>query len=293
MIRKIAYASAVALAVGGLGLTAAAANAAPAAPRPNVVVGTNYQSNLAGYQVFGNGSQKYNEVRGTVTLPASENSTVAGGTVAIGMIMQEDVNGGQTAGMGFVYNAKALDSSITCSSTQWTLMAGTAFDNPIGPIPLDDLDALLNDSAVPVGSPDYICLNGGQSYYLEIHYSTHDHTVAFLAGPNEFNDVSQLLTVQCRAFDGFENPAIGTFVDSGLEDLTDGSVQGSWTRDGLTQPAGFNTKFGKAGARIPFAYPSTQLVESTVSGGAPTPGNVLTLFPSAFGTGASFSVSVP
>jgi hypothetical protein len=280
-------AAAVVMAAGGAG----AAIAETGGVHPNVVVDTNYQENMAGYQVFGNGLQDYNEIRGTVTLPSSENLVVDPDTVAIGMIMQQDVDGGVTAALGFVYDA---GGSSKCASDQWTLMANTGTPSTPGPIPLSALDLLTNESAVPASSPSDICLNDGQSYYLEIHYSTHLHEVAYVAGPSEFGDNSDIGSDNISAGTGFQNPAIGTFINApGLTDLTDGSVQGSWTRDGLTQPAGFNSKFGAAGARIPFSYPSTQLVESTEDGGVPTVSNLLTLVPSAFGAGASFSVTVP
>lgn len=263
-------------------LGTAVASAATHAATPKVVVDTNYQEFLAGYQVFGNGLDHFNEVRGTVNLPASEANTVPAGAIADGVVLQARVNGGETAGLAFVYDSANSD----CLANQWELEAGYAIQNAPGPIELSHLHPLSNLSA---GAAP-VCANGGTSAYLEIHLSTKDHILSYLEGPSEYGNYSDLVDIPW-GFGTFQAPAVGTDVTSGADaqDLADPSTQATWSRVGLTQEAGF----GKGGVRVTLNGFSLQDIESTLNGNAPTESNPITLSPSGFGTGSAFTVDVP
>lgn len=288
-MRKLTYllgggvlALGMALAGAGAASASPALVHAPAASKPSVVIDTNYQQFLAGYQVFGNGLDHFNEVRGTVALPASEVSTVPADSIADGLVLQARVNGGKTAGLAFVYDVPGGG----CLADQWTLEAGYETLSGPGPIVLGDLTPLQNLSAG--ASP--VCLNGGTSAYLEIHLSTKDRILSFLEGPNEYGDYSDLCDIPW-VFGTFQAPAVGTDVTSGPDAqlVADPSTQATWSRVGLTQESGF----GKGGVRVTLNGFSLQDIESTLTGNAPTESNPITLSPSGFGAGSAFSVNVP
>jgi hypothetical protein len=300
MIRKIAYASAVALAVGGLGLTAAAANAA--VPH-GATVGTNYTEYLGGFESSPNVDATHlNEVRTNAVLPnLSGDTLVAPDSIATGVVLQAapeihgSVTGIPTLAVAWVWNDDNTAYETGCSTTQYTLEYNTSLqDSEMPPTPADLLPVLNGTS----GDHEGICANPGTSQYTEAHWSTSTDTLAVVASPFNGLEADQVTVAlyPCAFY------SKTTFLDAGIGvDATDGGDAGNlptgtvfgYTRNGLTEPAGFNFG-GKAGDRIPFdLFPTVDFL-ATTDGGAPSVTNPATLTPSALpAVSSDFTVTAP
>ena len=234
------------------------------------VTGPAFTQDLAGYQVNGNGSTAYNEVRGTVQIPAGSTSNAA-------IYLQENAfSGGLTAELALVKGGNG------CLANQWGLEAGVGSNAAPGPLTLVSL-------TTPV--PDHSCINAGGSEYLEVHYSTLLRQVVFVAGPNEFGDTNVLNTVQLYGLHIFHSPAVGVHYTALPALPTVSTPQASFTRDGLTRLLSPAARRGGTNDRLNLASQSTLEVEATPSGAAPTVSNPVFLNTSGFGSGGSFSVT--
>lgn len=251
---------------GALAASALAASAAGAA-----VVSTHTSQNLAGYSLQGNGGDRFRDLRQVVTIPAFT-SAVAPQTVVDGMTQAASVNGGVENGMGFVLDA----SAGVCNSDQATLeyAADVVVGSPM-PIPPADLSVLL-DGGAPV------CLNPGQSWYNEIYYNASSHFVHFQAGPSS-GDQDTLADVPDGGYHNFFSGGFGidTTSGTGASELTTGSA-GSFGTVAVTQ---YN------GVKHSLSSLNSGKWVGTVSGGAPSVANPVTLTPSALGSG--FGVTAP
>lgn len=278
-IRKMAFtgAAAVVLALAGAGLASAS------------VVSNAYTDNnsgssapaLAGFQVAGNGSTGYNDIRVTATIPVGSSSNWA-------IYLQQRstlTNAGWTAELA------AIKGGLTCPADQWALEAGTGFKTAAGPLSLGSMgNADLGGSTV--------CIMGGQSFYYEVYYSTQQQRVSFLAGPQEFVNVTDFDSVHTPFFIVFHSPAMGVHYTSATLPAV-GTPQVSWTRAGLDQL--LCSTCGAGGThRITFDAASLTQVEAipTYDGTGPSPAgdhptatDPVFLQSVGFGSGSSGSVN--
>lgn len=265
-MRHLLYKAAAALAAAALAgaLSAAAAGAA-------IVNGPAYTNlspgpALAGYQVNGNGLRAYNDVRGTAFIPSGSTSNLA-------VYLQTNASsGGQTAELALVRGA------FFCSATQWGLEYGYGAAAAPGPLALVTLTE----------ASGAVCLNAGSSYYLEVHYSTLLHEIAFVAGPTE-TDNNTLNSVSSGGLQIFRAPAVGVHYTSALPTVN--TEQASFTRDGLTSLDHPTWPHGGTNSRLNLASQNTLLVDALPTGTAPTVLDPVFLAPSVFGSGGSFSVN--
>jgi hypothetical protein len=265
------------LAASGLATVAllgssAAANAAATinGPFPNI--------GEAGYQV--QSAVQFNEVRATIHVPA-------GSTTSSFIALQQTVNGGKTYAIGLY--ADAAGNFILAVVEGITVNTATGVPLPVSVIaphiiPLPTLGA-------PAGTPLFSNQTGG-SYYVELHYSTKESLVQYIAGPTE-TDAAVLNVAPDLGFtfnEAFHAPAVETLNFGGIN-LPISTPQASFTRVGLTEPAGWNTG-GIAGTRVTFDYFALDEAEATGNGGGITIGNPATLLPSPAlpGVGSAFGV---
>jgi hypothetical protein len=280
-ISKIAIAgAAAALTFGALGVTAVAAQAAP-------TVGSIYTEYLGGFEAS-YAVTHLNEVRTNAFLPdLSGDTLVLPDTIASGVVLQAapEIHGSvidiPTLAVAWVWDDDTTASVTGCSSTQWTLEYDTNYEDSEGPIPPGDLTAVLNGSS---GTHEGICANPLTTQYTEAHWSTSTNTLAVVASPfnGSESDQTTVALYPCAFY------STTTFLDAGIGvDASNGTDAGNvplgtifgYTRNGLTEPAGFNHG-GKAGSRIPFDLFPTVDFEATTLGGAPSSGNLPTLVPS-------------
>jgi hypothetical protein len=272
------------LAASGLATVAllgstAAANASTAAGTVN---GPFFNQAEAGYQI--QSQVPFNEVRTTIHIPAgSESSPCA--------ILQENVNGGATAAICLI--------NVNGSYELWGT-TGAQLNAQTG-VPFPDLHAFraalipLATLGVPAGGTLFTSQTGG-SYYVEAHYSTKRNLVQYVAGPTE-TDAATLGSAFSFNFSGeFNAPAIETLnflnIFGGGKFLPISTPQASFTRSGITEPAGHNVG-GIAGTRVTFDFFATNEAVATTHGGAPTIGtNPITLEPSPAlpGVGSAFGI---
>jgi hypothetical protein len=271
------------LAASGLA-TVALLGSSAAANAAATINGPIYNTGEAGYQV--QSSVPFNEIRTTIHIPAGSESSSF-------IDLQENINGGETFVIGLAFNPK--DGNYYLQGVK-----GFTFDGQAGvPLPEAVFAAhLVNLPTLgsPAGTPLFSSITGG-SYYVELHYSTSRHLVQFVAGPNE-TDAATLNTGQTGFFFSgiFNAPAVETF---NLQNLLGGgkflpisSPQASFTRTGLTEPAGHNVG-GIAGTRITFDFFPLDEAVATTHGSAPTIGtNEITLEPSPAlpGVGSAFGI---
>jgi hypothetical protein len=272
------------LAASGLATVAllgssAAANAASAAGTVN---GPFYNQGEAGYQIHSQVS--FNEVRATVHVPA-------GSSTSPFIALQETVNGGTTAAIGLVnVNGNYLLEGLI--DVQLNVATGVPLPFAVIAPHLVPLPTL----GVPAGTPLFTNQTGG-SYYLELHYSTKRHLVQYIAGPTETDNAVLNIAGTGFFFDGtFNAPAIETINFINLfghgATLPISTPQASFTRDGITEPAGSNVG-GVAGTRVTFDFFATDEAIATTHGNAPTIGtNPITLEPSPAlpGVGSAFGI---
>ena len=297
-IRKTILAAAAGLALAAGIAAAGPAHAATARPAAATPAGTYYSTYLAGFAAT-SVLEGLNDIRATIHVPSEAGSTLADGTVAGGLTLATGINGGNALGIGLVWNAQGGSGACTESGqpNSWELeytdsvKTGTP---ALEPVPLDLLTVL--DVG---GSP--VCLTGGSSYYLEMYYSTYHHTVAFIAGPQEFTNENVLATIDhvhgvfyaagagadtCKISEPVGEPC--PTADNGALNLLPGSLA-SFTRVGLDNL--YDTANPKSPTkRITFDAANTYEFFGTSTG---TSSGTSTLIPSAFGSGSAFSVTVP
>jgi hypothetical protein len=258
-LTKIAAAAAVAaLPLFGLAAPAGASN-----------IGTAYSTHLSGYQLVGNGGDRFRDAHAQVTAPA-ETPAVAADSLVDGFTSGDDINGGFETGIGLVFNDTAHAPS--CHTDQWVVEAGSGNVgvNPM-PLPTSDLSPLLR-----FGMP--VCVNGGSSRYLETYYNASSHFIHFLEGPSAANN-DEVLRYNV-GYHNFYTVGFGVDTTNGTvaSNLTSGSVAGLGTAH-VTQYNGHKRLI------------DTLNVEEwvgTLTGGAPSVANPVTLQPT--GLGAGFSV---
>lgn len=265
-------------ALAGLGLAAPAhASATPA--------GTYYSEYLSGYAAT-SVLEGLNDVRATIHVPSEAGSTLPDQTVAGGLTLAQDINGGNALGIGLVWNAESGSGACTKADepNSWELEYTTKVEPntpALEPVPLNLLTP-LDVAGLPV------CLTGGTSYYLEMYYSTYHHTVAFIAGPQEFTNENVLATIPAHGV--FYAAGVGVDTTSGPDaaDLLPGTLA-SFTRIGLDNL--YDTSNPKSGTkRITFDAATTYRFLGTSNG---LSSGTSTLIPSAFGSGSEFGVTVP
>lgn len=286
MLKRKLFATAAGLVIaGGLGL-AAGAIPAHAAATP---AGTYYSSYLGGYAAT-SVLQGLNDIRATIHVPSESTSVVPDQTVAGGLTLATGINGGDALGIGLVWNAKGGSGACTAAddANTWELeyTNSVKIDTPaLEPVPLNLLTEL------PVGGSP-VCLAGNSSYYLEMYYSTYHHTVAFIAGPQEFVNENVLATID-HVHGVFFAAGAGVDTTNGPDaaDLTTGTLA-SFTRVGLDNLD--NVSNPKSGTkRITFDAATTYAFVGTETGGSPSVSNLETLIPGGFGSGSAFGVTVP
>jgi hypothetical protein len=259
-----------------------AANAATAAGTVN---GPFYNIAESGYQI--QSQVRFNEVRTTIHIPAgSESSPCA--------ILQENVNGGATAAICLINDGGNYELWGT-TGRQVNGQTGVPFPSFANLSQFRAFFIPLATLGVPAGGTLFSSQTGG-SYYVEAHYSTSRHLVQYVAGPTE-TDAATLGNAFSFPFSGtFNAPAVETFnlinIFGGGRTLPISTPQASFTRTGITEPAGSNVG-GIAGTRVTFDFFATNEAVATTRGGAPTIGtNPITLEPSPAlpGVGSAFGI---
>jgi hypothetical protein len=275
-------ASALALAASGTAGAAATPNATPDA---GVINGPFYNQEEAGYQL--QSTVNFNEVRETIHIPAGSSSSPF-------IDLAQTVNGGLTYAIGLVENPFSGNYYLEG-------IEGFSFDGLNTGVPLPTNIAFphlvqLPTLGHPAGSPLFNTSTGG-SYYVEVHYSTKEHLVQYVAGPTE--DDAAVLNVGTTGFLThviFNAPASETlslanlFGFGGLLPIS--TPQASFTRIGVTEPAGSNVG-GIAGTRVTFDFFALDEAEATTHGGPPTIStNPPTLVPSPAlpGPGSAYGI---
>ncbi len=245
---------------------------------------------LGGYEAS-YGTVHLNEVRTNVALPSLTGSGVPKDTIAAGVVLQATPGPGvvPTLAVGWVWDDPAATG---CSSTQWALEYGAEDEASGQPVPPGgDLTPVLTDG-------HNICVNSG-SEYTEAHWSTSTDEFAIVTSALEVNQTTVAL-IDPDFGEGYHRSQ--TFLDAGVGvDTTDGAdaallptgTKFAFTRDGLTEPAGYNVG-GNAGTRVTLdRFPTTEFL-GTENGGAESVTDPATLSPSLLPAGSSdFSVTAP
>jgi hypothetical protein len=279
-IRRVTLTLAAATLALSAGLaTATAASASPAAraavavaaaPSQSATNGPVWQPFFTGYEI--NSSLPFNENRGTVTIPAGSTSSVAIG-------METNVNGGEIFAIGLIYNP--ADHGFYLADVSGA-GANVNTGSPIGP----------GVTITPVATNGFPALtplffnNTQNSYYLETHYSTREHLIQFVAGPSETDNAT--LGVSFAFSDFLHAPFTGVFNLAGFA-LALNSPQASFSRDGITEPAGSNVG-GVAGTRVTFDSNNWALDESEAIALCPLG---FTITPCGAGSGSGPTVADP
>jgi hypothetical protein len=250
--------------IAGAGLAVAIAGTAAASVSPHVIIGTGTSEYVAGYQVNGNDQLAFNDVRYTAR-------PVQGSSTSPCIALQTEVNGGQTA---------ALCLLATAPDT-WTLEGFVG----IASLPY----ALAHLTVVPSIAGDDITINGGDSYYLEIHYSTLHNLIAFDAGPSEFGDVNVLAQFPMSDHSLIFYAPFAGGVNLDPSSLPSGT-QVAFTRVGLTELLDPSAPAGGTNGRVTYSKVSVLEYEATQNGGPAGAGNPVVLQPTGFGTGSAFSL---
>jgi len=264
------------LAASGLA-TVALLGSSAAANAAATINGPFYNIGEAGYQV--QSAVSFNEVRTTIHIPA-------GSSTSSFIALQQTVNGGKTYAIGLFndggnYILAGIEGIVVNTATGVPLPVAV-FAPHIVPLPT---------LGAPAGTPLFSNQTGG-SYYVELHYSTKEHLVQYVAGPTE-TDAAVLNVAPDLGFvfnESFHAPAVETLNFGGVN-LPVSAPQASFTRTGLTESAGSNVG-GIAGTRVTFDFFALNEAEATEDGGSPTIGNLVTLLPSPAlpGVGSAFGV---
>jgi hypothetical protein len=272
------------LMLAGAGLATVALLASSAAANAATINGPIYNTGEAGYQI--QSSVSFNEVRTTIHIPAGSESSAF-------IDLQENINGGETFVIGLAYDPANGDYYLQgVKGFTFDAQAGVPLPEAIFAAHLVNLPTL----GAPAGTPLFNSESGG-SYYVELHYSTLHHLVQFVAGPTETDEATLNTGTTGFFFSGtFNAPAIETF---NLQNLVGGgkflpisTPQASFTRSGVTEPAGSNVG-GIAGTRVTFDFFPLDEAVATTHGSAPTIGtNEITLEPSPAlpGVGSAFGI---
>jgi hypothetical protein len=220
IIRRVLAGAAAVVTLAGIGLgTAASANASVVnGPTSNIIA-------EAGFQV--SGTVPVNEVRTNVTVAPGSTSDAA-------VVLETNTNGGNeyVTGLrnesGEYFLAAAVAHGVTNPVTGAPAMSGLTWHN----VPtINSPTGALFPSAT------------GGTFTIELHYSTHLHTVVVVAGQTE-NNVASLDT-----FTGVH----ATFTAPAVEGVNTAPAGARtdlfFNRNGLTEPAGSNVG-GIAGTRV-------------------------------------------
>jgi hypothetical protein len=185
----------------------------------------------------------------------------------------------------------------TCASDQYTLEAGEGVPSAAGdPVPLG---ALSPDNAQIFGED--VCVSIGGSDMFSVYQSTGAHEMQFAATPPgtgaipqaDQSVLSHIFSINTQFYAAGAGVDVSSGVNAGL--LPTGT---------LADLGGIGTGLSYVGnathhadgshqTRIQFDDDPTFEVNATVSGNAESPSNPYTLVPSGFGSGSSFTVTVP
>jgi hypothetical protein len=245
--------------LGSIAATAVALSLGSALPASaGVFRAPSYSATTTGYQVTrGTASpQGFNDVRATVTFPF-----ITGARSQVNLLLQAAGGAGATAELSLAY-----DGGI---SNTWTLKWGYS------PAGLPRLSAAIPLTRV-TNSP----------FYLEIHYSTRSHDLAFLAG----RESAPTARARVSGVHGtFSAPAVQVAsLTQPAETLPAGAPQVTLTRIGVTQllrPASPSSPT----RRLSFGAELLDEIVATKSGEMASPGNPVTLSNSELGAGSRFT----
>jgi hypothetical protein len=249
-----------------------AASATPAHARNSPVLATLYSTHLAGH--ITTGTNRLGEATVNIAhLPDLTAYTGPPGTIAAGITIAQNSNGGTEFGIGVVWD----DPASTCLPNQWTLAANPVPYLATGPVPVPiaALAPLMNFGAD-------VCLSPGAGQTVQVFYATRYHEILFANGTTPGTEITAL--VVHNVFHSWFATGLGITTTNGADaaQLALGTV------------AFFNGAYiGYVGSLTlhPFNSESLYAVEGTVTGGAPSVSNPLTLVNGA--SGINWTVSVP
>lgn len=283
-------------AVLAMGLSAGVANAA-STPCPAADGCIHYSTSDAGFaNKFTGDTIYFNDVRTNAqNLPAIGTSAV--GTVAIGVVLQQDVNSTSdvTYGLGLVdgttLTGKTCDNGGN-PANQWILEEGSDFKELSGtPVPPTELTPIYADQ--PTDTVLTCVAPGTPNYYLEIHNSTLLNTISFDAGYIEPGD--PLVQVDCPfSHFRFHEAGFGMDTTNGADAATIPlGTMFHFNRTGLTTLLQPDLAAGATDSRITFDKYNIQEFIGTQTGAQPSVGNGVTLSPSVpLGVGSSDTITV-
>jgi hypothetical protein len=243
--------------------------------QPLSVVGDGTSQNLAGYSLRGNGGDRFRDLRATITVPA-ETSAVPAGTVGDGVVQATSVNGGIENGVAPVFDL----AGSTCNANQWTLAyALDVTEGAAMPIPPGSLTPILDGGS-------NVCLGGGltSTEFVELFYNSKSHFEHIQAGPTSSNQ-DVLVDLPDGGYHNFFSGGFGT-------DTTNGTAAAQLTNGSVVQVTGASvTQYN--GHRRTIASLNLEEWIGTVTGGAPSVANPITLQPSAVSAAGTFTVTAP
>jgi hypothetical protein len=247
--------------LGSVAATAVALSLATSLPASAGVFGApSYSATTTGVQVtpgFGP-AQAFNDVRATVTFPF-----ITGARSQVNLLLQAANGEGAAAELSLVY-----DGGL---SNTWTLEWGYS---PTG------VPARLS-AAIPLTQVT------NSPFYLEIHYSTKSHELAFLAGSENAPTVRAHIS---GVHGTFSAPAAEVAsISQRADTLPAGALQATLTRIGVTQllrPANPSSPTRRLSLNAELLHE----IVATVSGEMATPANPQTLEGSGLGAGSRFTV---
>jgi hypothetical protein len=248
------------------------------------VVDTHYSEFLSGYVVEGNGLQPYSDIRAHPENLPNLSGEVSADSVADGVAMGQNLStGGQVYGLAAVW-----DDTIhsTCDSNQWAVEDGSepAMTTSPQPVPVPDLRPVIAFGAD-------ICLNPGQGEWLELYHSTHFRTISVIVGPSESND--NVLDLFHNVAQDFRAPAVGLTTSMGQASTITQGTLADFAGEGIGLTLIESNKVGATQKRVTFSNQNLGVYVGTENGGAPSASNLITLQPSGFGSGSSFSITAP
>jgi hypothetical protein len=267
---------------------------------PNITGPGTLNTSVAGYEVAS--TVPFNEVRAIVNVPAGSSSDVD-------LALQQTVNGGYTTAIRLhLENFGALDGWVLQVAND-PFFGGNAEVGTFNPaqIPNSGPFGWQDVGSIGGGAGDPLFFdNTGGTYYLEIHESTGTHTIAYVAGPAETNAATLAKTFNFNGRLAFSAPAVEASICAGpnlnrdIREVCDGgaptlglnSPQVSFSRVGVTEPAGSNVG-GTAGTRVTLDFFNTvQTLAALFGPNPPGVANPLTLVtgPSLPGKGSAFGV---
>jgi hypothetical protein len=264
-------------------LAAPAAASAQTAPHAGPTGPAKTSQNLGG-DAFSFGTAKLNSSRDQFFLTPLGASPALVNTVAFGDLLVQGPGGGNALAAGWVWH----DTASTCPADTYTLGEAATTVASQMPVPPGALTPVM------VGGAPVCQVSVWQ--YTEVHYSTLLNEFAVVNSADEANQ--QTVFLQDSPF----GAGIHTFLVSGVGvDTTNGTAAAALTsgtvfathRCGVTEVAGQNIGV-TGGKRLTCdELPWTQYL-GTVSGLAHTPGNPVTLQPSALPAPSSdITVTVP